>query len=357
MANLIRARSWGQVKPPPGARVDWGHPTALGLRHAWIMHGDLAPRDIAREAWIAGNPAYTLSPGWGTAANIGTSPRAYAFTNTSYRPSTSGPPFSWMVLGYNTFATNYSSPVSDLQHAAGSGYELLFDLTGKVQFLKRAVAVIDSGFTVQSIPYAAVWTVGADNRVAFSVNGRFKQDTDVSAFTNSAADTDYYGLGLNIQSAAPGRISMVAVWDRRLTDDEAISLSFDPYQFVAPPGPKSLYVALNSVAAAPATTTNTGGVAFGPSTPYWERRPKRVRHRRFYQLAVFHTPAFLQKPIIFTIDEPRMTSRHHGKHETRSTLTHSTRTSSHGHRRTRMSTRAALHDRMRVIVGTRHRIT
>src|SRR5690349_5466586 len=29
--NLLRARSWGQVKPPPGSQIDWGHSLAHGL--------------------------------------------------------------------------------------------------------------------------------------------------------------------------------------------------------------------------------------------------------------------------------------------------------------------------------------
>jgi hypothetical protein len=38
VATLIRSRSWGQIKPPASAQIDWEHPLSQGLRRVYLFN-------------------------------------------------------------------------------------------------------------------------------------------------------------------------------------------------------------------------------------------------------------------------------------------------------------------------------
>lgn len=62
MAVLIRPRSWGLTKPPPGSRIDWSHPLADDLIFCCIPNSVGAPLDLVTGQSAALSSAFTDYP-------------------------------------------------------------------------------------------------------------------------------------------------------------------------------------------------------------------------------------------------------------------------------------------------------
>lgn len=258
MANLVRSRGWGTVRPPAGAQIDWGHPLAQGIVACALTNeqGGL-PVDIARPHAFSftGGPSWGLSlrgVGWQNAAagNGG-----FGWATSEFVP-TNGVTF--MLRKFKTDATartvGFGVATSTdgercggfLPYSDGTVYWDFGGSTGNNRISKAGLTFKDD-----------LWHFVAGTRGMSITQNGIEVAVSGTAVTRTATTTNAFsldGLGGD-ELLLPGSDACVVgpgvVWNRELSLEERVWLNAEPYAFIAPPAPRILYFGPFSPPAAP----------------------------------------------------------------------------------------------------------
>lgn len=271
MAVLVRPRSWGKTKPPPGSRINRGHPLAQGLSFylpfneqagipvpilsrgytpagvmsavVWHPRGLLVPNDsLTDQLRYSGDVGYGLPTAFGTVV-------------VSCRPAFS--PTDGKEHGLLTFSGGgafSTAPGIDMMKWSDGNWYVGWVASGDFR-----IATSASGTFVaeQECLMALTWD-SANVVQRFTINA-VQIGVRTSAFSTGATASTTQGVirigngefqhGVNnSEYSANGQIHWVGVWDRVLSDTELRGLMAEPYCFMAPPAPRGLYLPVNSSA-------------------------------------------------------------------------------------------------------------
>lgn len=257
MATLVRAPSWGQVKPPDGTPIDWGHPLAQDLGGLWLP-ADSAPyfidatgRTLVRIA--SGDTTSTRTPlGITTTGSTGVGFKAVVTNLSQLKGSSVGLSIWWrgVVLGTGTA----SCPVFNLFFSSGAGAP--FDVWGfdrgtgaafRFAYNSGGGFISTTEFTPISnrvVDYVVTWKFGTSINLYENGVVHDTVTTNVIAPTTTSTDELWFnGYGAN-NRGMNGTTIAAAMWNRPLTFSEVKQLATNPYGMFAPPGPQSLYVGI-----------------------------------------------------------------------------------------------------------------
>lgn len=253
--NLVRARSWGQVKPPPGARIDWGHPLAQGLVFASVVNPQ------------GGMPVDLVTGAQGAAANGVTAWGQKAYTEVQFTKASSqsvkwpasGPymavpsvGLSAMVVGFHTAPTTSSLDTFLSNQSGNKGFGLfchggpIFGYTNN----------IGSGTLTSAGPdltagreYVILGTYSRPASLLTCYLDGVVRSSGACSLTlvapGQGPEMGHSGGGDLGNSYTNGGVGLGYIWHRALSADEAQWLRAEPYAFIAPPAPKVFYMGFN----------------------------------------------------------------------------------------------------------------
>lgn len=266
MANLVRARSWGQVKPPPGAQIDWGHPLAQGLVFCALLNEQGgAPRDLL--TGLGGAVANGASFGRFADAGIvfaSVSSQSAAWTGIT-GPVTRAPTAGLTVAGSMvTGPGNYGAASRALISTcnANKGYCLFLDSNNNPRFVVNDN--IGSGASSQ-----AIGSIAVPQFFSLRMSASYDRSTGTHLYYRGTQQATNSG-NTSVTFVAPGQVPTIGntgtgdtlapigfldggvgyayIWHRSLTASEHAWLAAEPYAFIAPPGPKILYFGFGATA-------------------------------------------------------------------------------------------------------------
>lgn len=243
--NLVRSRSWGQVKPHPGARIDWGHSLAQGLVFVALVneHGG-APFDLVtgqRSVITNGITGYDrkLFSGIELSKASSQSLSWTGYTGPLARASVNNQ-LSVLIIGWDNAPGSAAHDPWFTTIGANVGYRLS-------SFGQTEGVILDnitSGATVGS---------GVDNPTGREIFAVMTYDPseihlyqDTVGWLNAKTGTTN-SCSVLTPGGAPkigpinGGTCLVYVWHRRLQPTDIAAVRAEPYAFIAPPGPKVLY--------------------------------------------------------------------------------------------------------------------
>lgn len=296
MANLVRSRSWGLVRPPLGATIDWGHPLAQGLRFAALYDSS---RGLAGPDLVTGYAPSTTPAAYGYPAS------GRHFPGVRFDGATTA---GW---NYGQLAgTNLTGQISIMAIASSTGTHWQ-DVSNPV-LISRDSNTAGRGYTLDVANNGgnASWRFYNSGGGAGTLQATMTPDKlqHVIATDNTTTESNFYVDGFLIHNAgttgAPssttanlrvgrrdyaafegywwGYISMAAIWDRVLSKQEAAWLYAEPYAFLQAPAPRFAFYGFQSppvVRVIPPTVgtrfpnaVQTSKVLFSPRTgtaPYW----------------------------------------------------------------------------------------
>lgn len=255
MANLIRARGWSDIKPPPGSQIDWGHPLSQGLVGAWIANaggGGIIPGlvSLADSPRIRSTDTKSLwtRQGLTTTTAGGVAVGYQAAVSKLLQPAGTGMSLVWRgvllgngdtsaeicVLWYNNNNNPFISWGLD-RGSSGAQIRFVWNTAGTY----AAPNDIDaSPPTNRVVTYVTSWTFGSapivyrDGVSLGSVTGGVGN----AAPTYLTSALQFNGGGAN--NRGPNATTINAqVYNRPLRLSEVQWLQVEPYAFVAPPGP------------------------------------------------------------------------------------------------------------------------
>lgn len=264
--NLVRARSWGQVKPPPGAQIDWGNPLSQGLVFAALIneHGGV-PLDL-----VTGTRAVI------TNGVTGYDRKLFSGIELSKASSQS---LSWTGYKGPLARASVNNQLSVLiigwDNAPGSAaHDPWFTTIGASVGYRMSSFGATEGVILDNITSGASVGSGADNtagREIFAVMTydpaeiRLYQDGSrgwLNAKTGTTNSCSVLAPGGDPKiGPVNGGTCLVYVWHRRLEPTEVANLQAEPYAFIAPPGPKVVYIDL--AARLPVTLAGKAAIASG----------------------------------------------------------------------------------------------
>lgn len=264
--------TWGNVKPPRGARVDWSHPLSRNLAGLWLFNEGAGGRvnDLA-----SGNTGvWQGTPGWGPGKAGGGG--VFNGTNNAVKAvATRLPVTAWSLAAWVKPATipTTGSDVSMALYVGNdsAGYGFAIGQVGGNAPGSTLVALFGGKFWVNS-SYASFvagnWThvvmTLSGLSVTFYVNG--KVVTVASVGSPPAAPAAFVTTGAELSTGnAPtrlfaGGIDEPTVWSRALTPNDVSKLSARPYQMIAPVIPDTIYYSFGSQVRFRRTVL-TGGMA------------------------------------------------------------------------------------------------
>jgi len=280
VANIVRARGWGQVKPPPGAQIEWGHPLAQELRTCVLLNDESggSSYDLVRGRsypWsiVAGSPKRV--PG-GIDLNGGSSEGAGDPVFSPAIDRLDDKAFSCDGLIFLTGDTSGVAIAVETTSSAPSGNNLtsgiglgvgsgtldspggtLISVNNWVAWQSTAVSVpkhqwVHIGFTRQ----------GTTTRVY--MNGR-QVHTWTQALAAFGLAPTIAPIGHTVDLDSPTRvfgerIGFSRSWSRALTSTEFAQLAAEPFAFFAPPAPKIFYIGFDGAGGGASTTTTSTSI-------------------------------------------------------------------------------------------------
>jgi hypothetical protein len=235
MANLVRASSWKNQKPPPGARINWGHPLARGLYLANIGGRDELVRGLS------------MTPNGCTPGVTTPYGSAWKVPNGSFYatpPRLIGPRFSTFS---RFMVTTIGAGDQTLQAMGGAasnaGWYVAVNTGDGIRLAFGNINYYTLSGTIQSSrPTDVTVTCPANGGTATGyVDGMRSGASAVG--TMSTPTTSIWELGANgtgggsgVGGIMTGSISISYLWDRVLRADEAAWLHAEPYAFIQGPG-------------------------------------------------------------------------------------------------------------------------
>lgn len=241
--NLVRARSWGQAKPPPGSRIDWGHPLALDLTFCALLNEGVAGctdlvtghRSTAAAGASSRGDSVQFASGSSQQFSFG------SYTGPATRKAANGQTIAARFAGFAPNFTNVAINAFATATSGNTGLNIGFENGAQVRF-----------FAGDNVTFNASINDGILHNAG--------QSFDAVGVLHDAARMDLYRGGIRaattsssvphttVPNFAPrfGNLNDCAVsygylWGRAITADEAAWLAVEPYAFIQPPGPKVLY--------------------------------------------------------------------------------------------------------------------
>lgn len=259
--TTCRAR-WTQ-KPPPGARVDPGHPLARGLIGCWLLN-ERGPslRNLGTErsglaATFSGSPAWAGSPS-GPALDFvaGDSDEVVLSGDTADFAIGSGS-FSYGVMWRSSSINQFA--LTSRSSTTTAGYDFLVgaaSIAGNIRVRAEdgtaAIAAPDTAGTNDGEYHFGwgVFTAGSPDSMQIIIDG-------VSGGSNtstlgSIANSQSLRIGNRGGTFYTGQVALVLLYRRAISLTEARWLYAEPYAFVRAPTPR---VRVFLPAAAEATAT------------------------------------------------------------------------------------------------------
>lgn len=233
MSVTSHVSSWGLVKPPAGARINWGHPLAQGL--ASVVIGS-SPLNVARNTTgtTSGTVTRNNATRVGEALTIdGTS----GFLEYDDLPATSAlaaPPFT--ALSFHIGSTGGVVQSFGGSGSNGGGWKMSYGGTTATLTFGGVANYLTSNAWNANVPIVAGVSVNANGGTArFFRDGRFLGSSSVG--TAIAAKRQYrIGAAFNGSTLEyfGGSVGYAYLWGRALPDAEIAALYADPYCFMVP---------------------------------------------------------------------------------------------------------------------------
>jgi len=270
---LANTYSQGRTKPPPGARVAFGHPLAYGLVGLWLFN-----EGYGKYAKNAANPSdgiLTNVPVW-RPPGVKTAAADTSYIQVANFAPFNTPRFTLEVLSTFLDGTAYSGPCYN-RISGQFGFQANADDSGTSIYKPHLTIINSSGTetnqfkstTTFTYPITrivqTVWTWDGTN-ARFYIDGRDDNATTSAVSGFSQADNFLrlgYGYGI-----LGGIYEKLAIYNRALTADEVRRLYVEPYCMVNVPVARKYY---NIAGAAPSTKNYYGGGSV----------PHRVKSRGF----------------------------------------------------------------------------
>lgn len=269
------ARSWGQVKPPPGAQIDWGHPLAQGLTFCALFNERSGrPIDLVR----GGMSAYTgTPPGWVRPGAYESDGIGGNYTKILTDKNLASTARATVRAKFWPISFGSGGDISTLVQKGDGSRELAiwFDASANWQYCALGGSTGSLGAQNVGVSISATVPLFYDMVFAF---GHHTDGDGGAAYKNgvvvmplrviAAANWGTAGAGTGL-TLARGDVNhstivydQIQIWNRYLRPEEAAWLAAEPYAFVIPPGPEILYFDLGvAVGPTPITDTETGAGA------------------------------------------------------------------------------------------------
>lgn len=229
--------SWGNQKPPLGARIKHGHPLAHGLKSAWLFNEGGGGLFLD----VAGSNHATAS---GTVSRSAESVDFTAAANSLV--CTAASPVKTNRITVATWINPSTGARGDLvtcwlQGTSQSQFNLLYGLSANrpAFYISDGAALYNSGdsgllMTVGNWHFVVGTFDGVAVRVF--VDGRIGASTATSPVLNTSSLTAVrFGDNAFGDGNFNGHMRSAMIWDRALSSSEILWLYGDPYAFIAPP--------------------------------------------------------------------------------------------------------------------------
>jgi hypothetical protein len=249
MAAILRVgptRLWtpNQTKPVGVPKINWQHPLAFGLISYWFSVGTGRPVDLVLNRQSI-NDASALSA-VGAATPYGQA-GAYTGANQSSHDPANFPVQSW-AHPYSCAAGFYQ--IGSATVTSTPGYFGVVDATGNDAFMLYNPSATTFGLSIANNSPANNFTFA--NNTFYVVVGATTGASSWNCWVNGVAQTagalstTFAGTNIGVEFGAtslnlagPGFTNAVtfwgAIWNRQLSQAEAILLYTDPYCFLLPP--------------------------------------------------------------------------------------------------------------------------
>jgi hypothetical protein len=271
--NLVRSRSWGQIKPRPGSKVDWGHPLAEGLTFATLFNEDggrtldLVSETLSTTSTSVVRPGGRYTAGGGerwSAPNSNTGlwgrvTRGWSMaTGVTRRGALSN--FTGYMVTHDTAAT--VAPYGIMNWNSTTRLSCVIN-TGPVE----------SGILPPALDVPTIIMAGQNEAANFAFVERYDNwkgspsQKEVLGGSGAGVITqtrDRLIVGSDASNTLnfPGVVHFAYAWNRELDESERALLAVEPYAFIAPPAPRFIYIGFGPVAGGVAAAlTGTGAVA------------------------------------------------------------------------------------------------
>lgn len=274
--NLVRARGWGNVKPPPGSQIDFGHPLAQGLMICIpALESAGAAQNIIGGKMLV--PSATPPLWGGTQRGIGMRQVSGAY----YTIGTEGTDFTLPSDSVTVFMAKWRSVGNLAAHGWGAatippgtaGADAnARRLGGHVPF-SDGVVYWDFGGQDATHRLSVSGLAFGDDTWAFTAgrrgqtiwqNGALRASQSTAITRNAAGGSFDLNRGQTVTSSeTETRYSFFYLWNRELNGSEIEWLHAEPYAFFQPPGPRILYIGFDAPTATPVTTTTPGVLHLG----------------------------------------------------------------------------------------------
>jgi hypothetical protein len=236
-----------EVGPPPGARVDWANPLAVGLRECWVARGGWRVENHGLSGPRVGTPTGTVSTGGGP---VGPAISLPGTSGNFVDLGTYGPLGMANANVFTIFAVAQTNAATTRQTIYGSNNvagAMALEINGTFTESPAAGAfgTMKSGnFVVYSgsgILTDTAWHSFAAARTAPDINGHlwFDGRRTADVITNPAgvnfsdvSANRFLGQRTAASQLWNGQIACVYIWDRVLSDVEVLQLHRDPYRFL-----------------------------------------------------------------------------------------------------------------------------
>jgi len=270
MAVLIRPRSWGAVKPPPGSSINWGLPLAQGLYLCFPMNEQGgAPRDLVRGLQTVATPG-AGSVGWapmGGRRTVGMGARNTGVGYWSLGAEGSAPLTSMPTTACTVMLARHTVAQAGNDCAFGIGTDSAHECLAYISFAGTVYWDYGGGAGANRVSVGGLsladdtWAFVAGLRGSMIVqNGvvRASQGTAISRMVG----TETFGIGNGGGSSTnnagnENRYGFFYMWSRELSLTEIQWLHAEPFALLNPPAPKILYFDFLK----PATAAGTPGLA------------------------------------------------------------------------------------------------
>lgn len=240
--------TWGNVKPPRGARLDWSHPMNRGILADWLFNENGgSPFDL-----VSRNKA--AQPSTGALAWVG-STRGIALSSTAGSKGLTASPVTYGKNGslYIQAFNQTTSAGAYLCDSVGSRY-LLYrttDAFNNFGFYINGVAISDVGTAVAPGPLANLFSLSAWTDVVIAwtqtppTQKFYKNGSLFASFTVAISQgvPTAQNLGIRFNGIQPwiGMLSRFSAMSRAISATEVAALSARPYQMIAPVIPDTIY--------------------------------------------------------------------------------------------------------------------
>lgn len=218
---------YGNIKPPPGAQIDWGHPLAQALAGVFLASPQALSDAVSGRAWILGSSSYFTAEGYfcGTGTN-----------NGAYIPwSFQSPDVSVFWHGHFLGGSSTNPALVGVEHNISDQspwccLSLSWVNSNTLTIFGNNLGFFGSLSTSFYPTYNIPYTIAASTARYISING--------VVVSESSRITPYYGatavMDVGNYVPVPSRYTNTVtycayVWNRLLTRDELMWLSVEPY--------------------------------------------------------------------------------------------------------------------------------